>query len=264
MLSRLLTTKEQAVLLAVAAAVCIGGVSFYLGHERNTEVSIQTAEAVPEREIIIQRIEQPPEELLEPGPAVEIPASAMAPPAKRITVSVAGAVRAPGVFEFDEGERVDAAVRKAGGALPDADTSDINMAAVLIDGTTLTVPEVQDEPGRGNRIVLRGQPQTPINPAQYTISGWKPEPAAGQMAAGARSGTPASASSTGRGGVIDLNTATQQELETLPGIGPKLAEAIIAYRQQQRFMSVEDLQNVRGIGEKRMADIRPLVTVGTR
>lgn len=262
MLSRLLTTKEQAVLLAVAAAVCIGGVSFYLGHERAAEVSIQSAEIAPEREIVIQRVERPIDELLEPAP-VAGPSSQASIPPKRITVSVTGAVHDPGVFEFDEGARVEAAVRKAGGPLPEADTSDINMAAALIDGTTLIIPAMADARDRGNRLVLRGETAAPNNPAQYTISGWRPEAARGEVRAGASGVVSVGTASSGRGGAINLNTATQQELETLPGIGPILAEAIISYREQQRFMSVEDLQNVRGIGEKRLADIRPLVTVGT-
>lgn len=263
MLSRLLTTKEQAVLLAVAAAVCIGGVAFYLGHERAAEVSTQSAEIAPEREIIIHRVEQPIDELLEPAPASG-PSGPVSSPPKRITVSVRGAVHAPGVFEFDEGARVEAAVRKAGGLLPEADTSDINMAAALIDGTTLTISAIPDEREHGKRLVLRGETKAPINPSQYTISGWRPETTHGELRAGASGAMSISSGATGRGGAIDLNTATQQELETLPGIGPKLAEAIIAYREQQRFASVEDLQNVRGIGAKRLADIRPLVTVGTR
>jgi competence protein ComEA len=65
-------------------------------------------------------------------------------------------------------------------------------------------------------------------------------------------------------GRIDLNTATQEELESLPGIGPKLAEDILRYRTGKPFVRVDDLTEVSGIGEKRLNDIRPLVTVGAR
>ena len=73
--------------------------------------------------------------------------------------------------------------------------------------------------------------------------------------------TTATPPSAVQGGLIDLNRATADQLETLPGIGPKRAQDIINYRQQHPFTSVEDLDNVRGVGPKTLETLRPLVTV---
>jgi len=103
-------------------------------------------------------------------------------------------------------------------------------------------------------VLRRGAPAQPLNPPQYTLSGWRP-PAVRASAATPGAST---ASATTR---INLNTATQEELETLPGIGPKLAERIMEFRKHTPFRSVNDLDFVSGIGPKRLEALRPEVTV---
>jgi competence protein ComEA len=158
-----------------------------------------------------------------PGPAAAVVASPSPSPAV-IVVDVAGWVRHPGVYEFDQGDRVIDAIRRAGGGKPRADLTGINLAALLTDGQQIVV--------------------------------WRTGAAHG----GGAPGGPGS--NQGAQAIINLNTAPLDELETLPGIGPALGQRIIDYREQHGpFRSVDDLLNVSGIGEKRLADLRPKVTV---
>ena len=148
----------------------------------------------------------------------------------RIVVHVAGAVTKPGVVELAAGARVIDAIEAVGGALPDGDLDRLNLAAKLADGERVYVgrPGVAD-PGAGG----------------------------GGDATGASGDTTATP-----GAKLNLNTATQAQLEGLPGVGPAFAQAILAERQRRGgFTSVNDLRSVRGIGDKRFADLSPLVTV---
>lgn len=153
-----------------------------------------------------------------------------------VVVHVAGAVAKPGVVTLRAGARIVDAIAAAGGANADADLDRLNLAAPLTDGERIAVP-------------VRGQPAPPLDAT--AASG-----ASGAPAGEAGSGTVAAA------GPVNLNTATQADLEALPGIGPTLAAAIIAERDRSGgFRAVADLRRVRGIGDARFAQIEPLVTV---
>jgi competence protein ComEA len=142
-----------------------------------------------------------------------------------IFVYVTGLVRHPGVYEFHQGDRVIDALRVAGGARPGADLTTVNLAAFLTDAQQVTILKKGAAPAGG---------------------------VAGLGGAGPG----------GSGGPVNINTATLEELETLPGIGPALGQRIIDYRTAHGpFRSVDDLMNVSGIGEKRLADLRPSITV---
>ncbi len=152
----------------------------------------------------------------------------------RIAVHVAGAVAHPGVVELEGGTRVVDAVEAVGGAHADADLDRLNLAAKLADGQRVYVPKV----GAADPGVLGGG----------DVSGTGTGAATGD-------GAPL-------GGKVNLNTATQAQLEALPGIGPTYAQSILAERQRRGgFTSVNELRGVRGIGDKRFADLAPLVTV---
>lgn len=191
-----------------------------------------------------------------PEPAAEGPQE----PAE-VVVSVMGEVLSPGVYTLPAAGRVEDLIDAAGGATEDADFSDINRAAPLIDGSTLTIPARAHDASTGGPVhIRRPLAVPPANPPQYTISGWHPSIGAEATGSGgATSGR--GAAQTVTPGLIDLNRATVDQLQTLPGIGPKYAEAIVAYRAQRPFATVDDLQNVRGIGSKRLESLRPLVTV---
>jgi len=151
-------------------------------------------------------------------------------PGGRIAVHVAGAVAHPGVVELAADARVIDAVEAVGGALPDGDLDRLNLAAKVADGQRVYVAKIgQSDPG-----------------------------AVGSQGATA-DGDPATGAA---GGKVNLNTASQAQLEELPGIGPTYAQAIITERQRRGgFTSVNDLRSVRGIGEKRFAELAPLVSV---
>jgi competence protein ComEA len=164
------------------------------------------------------------------GPAAIVPAAAPSPTSQpmSIVVDVAGRVRHPGVYTFQQGDRVIDAIRRAGGALRGSDLTGLNLAALLTDAEQIVV-------GRA------GGP-------------------------GSTSGTSVGSGGTASGGStpgkVDLNTATLDQLEALPGIGPVLAQRILDYRQQHGpFHAVQDLLNVSGIGDAHLADLEPLVTV---
>jgi competence protein ComEA len=150
-----------------------------------------------------------------------------------IAVHVAGAVNHPGVVELRAGARVIDAVEAVGGAQPDGDLDRLNLAAKVVDGQRVFVAKIgQADPG------AVGDPGGAVGTDDAASTG---------AATGAK---------------VNLNTATRAQLEELPGIGPTYAEAIIAERQRRGgFTSVNDLRSVRGIGDKRFAELAPLVSV---
>ena len=146
--------------------------------------------------------------------------------ATSVVVHVAGAVAAPGVYELPAAARTGEAVTAAGGPAPGADVDALNLAAPLRDGERVYVPVV------GESV---------------------PPPIAAPGASAGSSVAP---------GPVDLNRASAGELDTLPGIGPATAEAIVTHREANGpFASVDDLEQVRGIGPAKLEAIRPLVTV---
>lgn len=157
---------------------------------------------------------------------------------------VVGAVEHAGVVRVAADARVTDALTAAGGAAADADLSRLNLARPVVDGERLYVPRI-------------GEAEVPAE-----------LPAGGGAGAGAGAGGSGSgADGTGGGAgaaaqVVDLNTADATALETLPGIGPALAERILAWRDEHGgFRSVEDLLEVSGIGEGRFAELQDRVTV---
>jgi competence protein ComEA len=140
-------------------------------------------------------------------------------------VDVAGWVRHPGVYEFATGQRVIDAIDAAGGARPGADLAALNLAAPLTDGTQILVPKAGGAPaGAGTTIPGTGE--------------------------------------AGGSALVNVNTASATELETLDGIGEVIAAAIVDYRTQNGpFTSVDQLEDVSGIGPSTLEAIRDAVTV---
>ena len=141
-----------------------------------------------------------------------------------VTVDVAGKVRRPGVATLPAGSRVVDALRKAGGARGRVDLSALNLARVLVDGEQILV----------------GRPAQP-----------------GGLAASASTAAP-----DATGALVNINTATAEQLDTLPGVGPVTAQKILDWRAAHgAFSSVDELLEVDGIGEKTLADLAPHVTL---
>lgn len=145
----------------------------------------------------------------------------------QVTVHVAGAVEKPGVYVFEAGGRVNDAVNKAV-PLPEADLDMMNLAAVLEDGKRIEVPAENST----------GDPQ--IIASAGGIQG----------------------KTLGEGGKININSASPEQLDTLPGIGPAYAERIIAYREEHGgFSSIEELQDIAGIGPKTYERLKDMVCI---
>jgi competence protein ComEA len=179
----------------------------------------------------------PPPELSMPRAAAERGGTASSSPstddapAAMVFAHVAGAVARPGLYRLGGSPRVADAIDAAGGLTPAADLNAINLAAPVADGERVYVPRL-------------GEPPPPI--------------ATGGAGGGGGGGTAMSAGS----GPLDLNAATAEQLDSLPGVGPSTAAAIVAYRQEHgRFRSVDELLEVRGIGQAKLGDLRPRVRV---
>jgi competence protein ComEA len=167
--------------------------------------------------------------------APTVPASGSAtPPATEILVSVTGLVVDPGVVRLPPQARVADAIAAAGGTQPGANLTGMNLAAKLADGDSVVVTET------GTAAAA-------------------PAPAGSGGSAGGSSAGPTGPA----GGPVDLNTADAAALDTLPGVGPVMAQNILAWREANgRFSSVEQLQEISGIGPSRYAQLAPLVMVG--
>lgn len=168
-----------------------------------------------------------------------------------ITVHVVGAVMAPGVYTLHSGSRVVDAVDKAGGPTSDADVASVNMALPLADADQVFIPS------RGSARTVHSAPRSPsrrTNPTHPTV----PQSMAAATTVAASPGSVAG----GAGGKVNVNTADQSALESLPGVGPSTAKAIIARRQSKGpFGKVEDLLDVKGIGDAKFAEMKPFVSV---
>jgi competence protein ComEA len=165
-----------------------------------------------------------------PGPSALAGVAASASPSPSssavvLIVDVTGAVRRPGVFEFQPGDRVIDAVERAGGALEKADLTLLNLAAPLSDGQQILVPKEGAD--------TSGVPSVGTAPGTGTT-----------------------------GALVNINTADEPTLETLNGVGPVLAAAIIQYRTEHGpFASIDQLDEVSGIGPATLEDLRSQVTV---
>jgi competence protein ComEA len=161
-----------------------------------------------------------------PEPAVApLEPVAASPSRTELVVHVVGAVRRPGLYRLRDDARIADAVRRAGGALRSADLAGVNLAAPLVDGVQILVPE-----------------------------------AAGSLSSPAEAGGGAAGLGSA-GGSVSLSSATVEELDTLPGIGPITAQRIVDYRAEHGpFASVDDLDAVPGVGPTRVEQLRELVT----
>ncbi len=187
--------------------VCAGGWWLVRSPAPPTEASLPSASSVNGIS----------ETLPQPEAAVDVAAQSGS-----LVVHVAGAVVRPGVYELASGSRVEAAINSAGGAEADAELDALNLAAIVVDGSRIYVPE----PGES------------LPPAPQAASGTEAAP-----------------------GPVDVNRATAVELETLPGVGPATATAIITERDRNGpFVSVDDLERGPGIGPAKLAGLADSVT----
>ncbi|MDU2507997.1 MAG: ComEA family DNA-binding protein [Collinsella sp.] len=156
--------------------------------------------------------------------------SSKASAAAEVYVDVDGAVVSPGVYRLKDGARVAQAIDAAGGLAPEADVTGLNRASKVVDGQKIHVPTVGEQ----------------VSIAEAGVDG----------------GASASLGVSGATGLVNINTASSAELQTLSGIGPSMAQSIIDERTKNgAFASVDDLMRVSGIGEKKLAKIKDCICV---
>ena len=154
-----------------------------------------------------------------------------------IIVHVSGAVNCPGIVELNENSRIADAIEKAGGLKENACIDEINLAYVLEDGIKIHIPTVEEQKEKDNEekddLYITGESKTTEKNNNQKKTG-----------------------------KININTATQEELETLPGIGPTTALKIINYRNENgKFKSIEDIKEVSGIGESKFNTIKDMISI---
>jgi competence protein ComEA len=181
-------------------------------------------------------------------------------------VHVVGAVRRPGVYRLRARARLMDAVHAAGGAKAGADLEAVNLASFVQDGEQIRVPTLAE------RRALRAAALPPVHAARRsrapvllrpvrTTARYPLEAALPPQTAATKT-SPTAATAAVSDGLVNVNTANAEELDSLPGVGPATAAAILEYRREHGpFQRAEDLLGVRGIGEKKLARMRDRVVV---
>jgi competence protein ComEA len=212
-------SRGELVGLAVTVVVLLAGVGLWYTRSLPRPIDVATSAGTAPAPAAASGLFAPAAATSSLSPSVS--------PSAVLIVDVTGAVRRPGVFEFQPGDRVIDAVERAGGARDNADLTLLNLAAPLTDGQQILVPK---------------------------------KGAATASVPGTTGGVPGSVGGTG--GLVNINTADEATLETLNGVGPVLAAAIIQYRTEHGpFASVDQLDEVSGIGPATLEDLRSQVTV---
>lgn len=226
-----LTRQEQLVILFLTGILLVGiGVKHYINRQQSVEIA-------PPVGVPNQQNQQ----------FATSTATSNTYSIQTIIVDIAGAVNKPGVYHLPAGSRIYDAITTAGDTTKQADVSEINLAAVIQDGDKIAIPKLQNNPEQAQEQTANGDHQ---EDQPLTRPAPKIKPA------------PGTSPQTHNSGKININTASETELDTLPGIGSKLAQRIILYRQQHgSFKRIDDVILVSGIGPKRLEQIKGLITV---
>lgn len=162
---------------------------------------------------------------------------------EKIIVHISGAVQNEGIVELESGSRVADAIEKAGGLKENAYMDEINLAYQLEDGEKIHIPTVEEQKEKENQES-------------------KVENESGTGSDGTTSRSSNSSINNGSQTKININTATEQELDSLPGIGPSTAAKILEYRKEKgKFKTIEEIKEVSGIGESKYEKIKDKITV---
>ena len=159
------------------------------------------------------------------------------PEEERIVVHIMGEVKKTGIIYLRKGARIADAIKAAGGVTKEADIDAVNLAYVLQDGQKINIPNKKDKEKNGNNVYITSESGNNVIIEDNNQS-------------------------KGVNKKVNINEASQSDLETLPGIGPSIASRIIEYREQNgKFSKIEDLQNVKGIGDAKYNRIKDSITV---
>ena len=226
--------KKQKILIIIAISIITFGISYYVyASKTNEEINIEKQNlAVEENETqLSEKTNEENNQVLE-----------------KIIVHISGAVKNEGIIELEENARVADAIEKAGGVTENAYMKNINLAEPLEDGMKVYVPTKEE-------VEYEKQED-----ASYISGG------SSSLANSINSGAKNSGRSTTRtsktNNKININTASSEELDTLPGIGESIANKIINYREEKgNFKSIEEIKEVKGIGDSKCEEIKDLIDV---
>lgn len=159
---------------------------------------------------------------------------------KKIIVHVSGAVQNEGVIELEENSRIADAIEKAGGFREDAYTKDVNLAYKLEDGMKIYIPTIEEKENEKTNVIVESNIETENNNSSYSNA----------------------SDGKNTNSKVNINTASKEELDTLPGIGPSTAEKIINYRKENgKFKSIEGIKDVSGIGDSKYENIKDMIEI---
>ena len=215
--------KQKIVMGMIIAVIviAIGVYGFFSMQKQNTVLNLNEMLVEENREEVNQEIDEVKEKE-EVG---------------NIVVHITGAVKNKGILRLPEGSRISDAIEAAGGETKEADLDSINLAYTLEDGQKIYIPSQEDKENNEQKQYITTESGDTTNIKENS----KIE---------------------GENEKVNINTANQSELETLPGIGPSLASRIIEYREQNgKFNTIEELKNVKGIGDAKFEDLKNSATI---
>lgn len=172
---------------------------------------------------------------------------------EKIYIYITGEVNVPGVVILNEGSRIVDAINAAGGTTAKANVTKVNLVYVLEDGMKVNIPNDND---------LKNNPYFEYITLNSGDGGREDYSGGASSTGSSSSNTSATSGSEKKYTIVNINTATQTELETLPGIGPSLALKIINYRKEKgKFSTIEEIKNVSGIGESKFEAFKKYITI---
>ena len=255
--------SPRVLLLVLALVAVVWGVTQFSAAPRAEQVASPSASAESVQAVGAQQspgAQSAAQSTAQPGAHPSESAQGGASGEATVRVHVAGAVNNPGVYTLPAQGRAVDAIAAASGAAADADLDRVNLAGALSDGVQIYVPHrgetaapAQIQPNGGTANAGQGNAANGAAQNGASQGGAQPQPA--------RTLTPAGSAQKGST-PVNINTATAEELQTLPRIGPAMAQRIIAWREAHGgFRSVDELDAVPGIGPSMLENLRPLVTV---
>lgn len=178
----------------------------------------------------------------------------------KIIIHITGAIKKEGIYELKENSRIADAIEAAEGLTENANIQDINLAYVLEDGEKIHIPTKEETKQSNNETTEKNTDKTTTYVTKNT---GRTEKSASNTENTNNSGnTKNNNSTTNKNEKININTATQAELETLPGIGPSTALKIINYRKENgKYKTIEDIKKVSGIGDSKYNKIKELIKI---
>lgn len=227
--------KNKKIMITIVVIVIIASICYYMYTKDRDFLDLQSQEL---------EIEQNQSNITEDNKTEEDDNS------NNIVVHISGAVNKEGIVDLKENSRIADAIEKAQGLKEEACIDEINLAYVLEDGMKIHIPTKEE---------INSKKETDSQEYITKASGTNIEDDSKSTSNSSKS---SSGTTLSKNSKININTATQTELETLPGIGPSTATKIINYREQQgKFKSIEDIKNVSGIGDSKFNNIKDLICV---